>query len=130
MSAPERTPEVDIVERTAKLFHDTYERLAPLYRYETRKASAVAWEDVPDANRSLMIETVATVMAALRAQGEREPVAWRIDYECGHSYLTDSFAFIRSYQGGGCQTRGCNGEYKRHTPLYAHPQDTDTATRE
>ena len=42
-------------ERLARTFHITYEALAPLYNYETRKASRVEWEAVPEANRLLMI---------------------------------------------------------------------------
>jgi hypothetical protein len=45
-------------ERIAKEFHETYERLAPSYSYETRRASAVSWEDVPLANKELMIQVV------------------------------------------------------------------------
>jgi hypothetical protein len=33
-------------EALARLFHETYERLAPEFGYETRKASAVPWEEV------------------------------------------------------------------------------------
>lgn len=42
-------------EQLAKLFHETYERLAPTFGYETRKGSAVPWEQVPDRNKRLMI---------------------------------------------------------------------------
>jgi hypothetical protein len=45
-------------ERIASAFHATYERLAPEHGYETRTETAVAWEDVPENNRSLMIATV------------------------------------------------------------------------
>ncbi len=45
-------------EMIAGLFHATSETLAPDYGYETRKASAVAWEDVPANNKALMIATV------------------------------------------------------------------------
>jgi hypothetical protein len=38
----------------ASRFHEAYERLAPRYGYKTRDASAVPWDDVPDANRRLM----------------------------------------------------------------------------
>jgi len=38
----------------AKRFHETYERLAPSYGYETRKDSAVPWEKVPEKNKALM----------------------------------------------------------------------------
>jgi hypothetical protein len=46
----------------AKLFHDTYESLAPEYGYRTREASAVTWEEVPAANRALMIATCARIL--------------------------------------------------------------------
>lgn len=55
-------------EELARRFHETYERLAPSFGYETRPESAVAWEDVPEANRRLMIATVREVFA------EKEPV--------------------------------------------------------
>lgn len=42
-------------EELAQMFHETYERLAPDHGYETRKDSAVAWESVPEKNKSLMI---------------------------------------------------------------------------
>ena len=42
-------------EQLAQKFHETYERLAPSHGYETRKASAVPWENVPANNKSLMI---------------------------------------------------------------------------
>ena len=40
-------------EALARLFHETYERLAPDHGYETRKDSAVPWENVPDKNKNL-----------------------------------------------------------------------------
>lgn len=39
----------------AQKFHEIYERLAPSFNYETRKESAVVWDDVPENNKSLMI---------------------------------------------------------------------------
>jgi hypothetical protein len=54
-------------ERLAELFHDTYERLAPSFGYETRKASAVPWADVPEQNRALMVAVCAEVLAVLSA---------------------------------------------------------------
>lgn len=53
-------------EKTAELFHETYERLAPKHQYETRKASAVPWSDVPDSNKALMIEVAAVVGSEIR----------------------------------------------------------------
>ncbi len=52
---------IDDSEAVARLFHETYERLAPEYGYTTRPVSAVAWEDVPENNRRLMIATCAVV---------------------------------------------------------------------
>lgn len=51
-------------ERLAQLFHETYEELAPTMGYETRKASAKPWVDVPEPNRSLMIAVAAHILAA------------------------------------------------------------------
>lgn len=49
-------------EDLARLFHETYERLAPSYGYQTRKASAVPWEAVPEPNKSLMVAVAAEVL--------------------------------------------------------------------
>ncbi len=48
-------------EALARLFHETYERLAPHYGYKTREASAVPWEDVPKNNKELMIAVAREV---------------------------------------------------------------------
>ncbi len=47
----------------AQQFHDTYELLAPLFGYETRRQSAVPWSEVPEPNRSLMIATCEELIA-------------------------------------------------------------------
>lgn len=52
----------DVAEAIARAFHQTYERLAPVHAYRTRKASAVPWEDVPGNNRALMIATVGALL--------------------------------------------------------------------
>jgi hypothetical protein len=49
---------LDQAERIASQFHEAYERLAPEFDYNTREASAVPWEEVPEANRNLMIAVV------------------------------------------------------------------------
>lgn len=51
------------VEDIAKAFHERYERLAPEHSYETRKASAVPWEQVPENNKSLMMAVVRSLLA-------------------------------------------------------------------
>lgn len=49
----------------AKRFHDTYEHLASHYHYETRKDSAVPWEDVPEPNKSLMIAVARDILGEI-----------------------------------------------------------------
>lgn len=53
---------VDDAEKIAQLFHEHYERLAPIFGYKTREESAVPWSDVPDRNKQLMIEVVDTLL--------------------------------------------------------------------
>ena len=54
------TPEV-----IARLFHETYERLAPDFGYRTRDASAKPWDNVPATNKALMVATITEVLASL-----------------------------------------------------------------
>jgi len=49
-------------EELARLFHQTYEELAPHFGYETRPDSAVSWDRVPEPNRSLMIAVAEHVL--------------------------------------------------------------------
>jgi hypothetical protein len=52
-------------ETLACLFHETYERLAPSFGYETREDSAVPWDQVPDTNRKLMVAVAEGVLAVV-----------------------------------------------------------------
>lgn len=58
-AAPECPPHVDWV---ASQFHAVYEQIAIDLGYETRRDSAVPWEDVPDLNKNLMRQTVARLL--------------------------------------------------------------------
>jgi hypothetical protein len=49
-------------EELAKFFHDTYERLAPAFSYETRRETAVPWDEVMKANKQLMVATATAVL--------------------------------------------------------------------
>lgn len=60
-----RRPHMPNAESVAKLFHETYERLAPSFSYETRRATRVPWEEVPERNKRLMIAVTAEVLATL-----------------------------------------------------------------
>lgn len=55
-------PEQSRYRRAAQAFHEHYERLAPTLGYETRKESAVPWEDVPETNQALMAATVKALV--------------------------------------------------------------------
>lgn len=60
----------------AMRFHETYERLAPGFGYETREASAVPWADVPENNRKLMIAVAAEILTgepATRDTAQKDP---------------------------------------------------------
>jgi hypothetical protein len=52
-------------EDLAKRFHYTYEALAPQFNYETRKASAKRWEEIPENNRQLMIAVSEGILTFL-----------------------------------------------------------------
>lgn len=53
-------------EQLAQRFHDTYERLAPSFGYETRKESKVEWTNVPENNRQLMIAVATEVLKMMQ----------------------------------------------------------------
>ena len=53
---------INRAERIAKRFHEVYEELAPHHGYETRRESAVPWDQVPEQNRGLMIDVVDALL--------------------------------------------------------------------
>ena len=53
-------------EALAQRFHEHYETLAPAHGYRTREASAVAWADVPEVNKGLMVVTAHAVLEDMR----------------------------------------------------------------
>lgn len=52
-------------EQLAQRFHEIYEELAPHFGYETRRESAVQWDDVPEPNKSLMIAVCEQILEEL-----------------------------------------------------------------
>jgi len=70
-------PDIDML---ARRFHEAYERLAPDYGYETRPESAVPWEDVPEANRRLMIAVCEEVVGPLVALVEKGEARSRLSH--------------------------------------------------
>ncbi len=52
-----------LVEALARRFHDTYERLAPEYGWQTQESTrAKPWEEVPEHNRALMLATIGELL--------------------------------------------------------------------
>lgn len=56
---PKVTEDAEVI---ARRFHETYERLAPRFGYETRRESAVPWRQVPERNRKLMVAVVTDLL--------------------------------------------------------------------
>ena len=52
-------------EQLAKMFHETYEDLAPDFGYGTRTDSRKPWCDVPEKNRNLMIAVAGKILPVL-----------------------------------------------------------------
>ena len=57
MSSADVTPET-----LARFFHEEYERLAPAFNYETRRETAVPWDEVLGSNRRLMVAVCTSVL--------------------------------------------------------------------
>lgn len=62
------TPE----EILAKLWHETYERMAPEFLYDTRASSAVLWSKVPADNKQLMIAVCREIIRYFLLRNEVE----------------------------------------------------------
>lgn len=56
-------------EELARLFHETYESLAPEFKYKTRKRSSVPWDELPADNKALMVATAGRVLDELQRRG-------------------------------------------------------------
>jgi hypothetical protein len=78
-------------EELARLFHESYERLAPAYGYQTRKESAVAWQEVPANNKQLMIAVAGEVLQLLRQQ-EQAAIAANLARFCEVAALAARYA--------------------------------------
>lgn len=99
----------------ASTFHATYETLAPEHGYETRKASAVAWEDVPANNKALMIATVQHMldMGVINPGPLARHILTNARAGEGHKHV---------WQAGKCVAGGCpDADSEQAAP--------DTATR-
>ncbi len=76
-------------EQLAKLFHETYERLAPHFGYQTRKETALAWEAIPETspNKRLMIAVCKEILgSAVFQTTDNGMTDTRPDRECGDTH--------------------------------------------
>jgi len=55
-------------EELARLYHRSYEDLAPEFNYKTKNESKKPWEEVPENNRQLMIAAARRVLRQMEAQ--------------------------------------------------------------
>jgi hypothetical protein len=56
-------------ETFARVFHETYERLAPAYQWPTvGRRTACAWVDLPANNRALMVATATELLELIECQ--------------------------------------------------------------
>lgn len=59
----------------ARLFHDTYLELKPLYGWEVQPGTDVPFDELPDANRDLMI---AVAQRVLENMGLIQGMKWKV----------------------------------------------------
>ncbi len=106
----EAAAQPDTAEEAAKDFHETYERLAPQFGYETRKESAKPWAEIPENNRKLMIAVAGEViqraivsataqlrheLAQARKERDDENMSWSVRYDSEIQHLQDhSSAYV------------------------------------
>lgn len=61
------TPPLENVdpEELAKMFHQTYRTLAPIHAYKACKDESVPWDEVPEGDRKLLVETCRAMLGYL-----------------------------------------------------------------
>lgn len=57
----------------AEQFHEEYEKLAPVFYWNTQEASKAGWADIPGNQRDLMESTVYVVMHGMLGHGDEHP---------------------------------------------------------
>lgn len=70
-------------EQIAQAFHESYERLAPAHSYETRKASAMPWADVPEKNKRLMVAVANELLTTGKIAAG--PAGYVVCVSCEHA---------------------------------------------
>jgi hypothetical protein len=94
-------------EDIAQAFHESYERLAPRFGYETRESSAVPWSEVPAENKALMVAVASELL-------ERQVIEVGVPDSPGFKIERALVQFDESTRRpstwrSGSMTRGCSG---------------------
>lgn len=93
-------------EALAQRFHEAYERLAPLFGYETRRNSAKPWAEVPENNRKLMEAVCAEILPTIQRTERQEvweevlrqfPALLRTKYTTQHARIVHFMAWCRAH---------------------------------
>ncbi len=116
----------DTAEEAAKDFHETYERLAPQFGYETRKESAKPWAEIPENNRKLMIAVAGEViqraivsataqlrheLAQARKERDDENMSWSVRYDSEIQHLQDhSSAYVLRIEKAEAEIKRLRGD--------------------
>jgi hypothetical protein len=114
--APVAPPPQDSLEQEpellARAFHETYERLAPSFGYETRKESAKPWEQVPEQNRRLMTAVCAEIIRTKLAQSAEEARAKaRAEFDVQLLEIGKSLGFTKLGCGDWTIPGSCRGYF-------------------
>lgn len=111
-------------EALARKFHETYERLAPSFGYETREQSAKPWEEGPQQNKDLMTAVCKQIIVYMAAQDP--PIMDRIEMESGVSVF-DGHPFVTIHTGKekGQLTPDETREHAKHLMEVAEAAETD-----
>jgi hypothetical protein len=84
-------------EAIARRFHEVYEKLAPLYEWETQVGSRVSWDALPATQKGLMIETVKIVLAEFnQSAGLRSAESYECQIKAQHQVIAERDATIAS----------------------------------
>jgi hypothetical protein len=95
-------------EKWAKRFHELYEEFAPKCGYETRKESAVAWENVPLKNKNLMIMVCVNVVDEIKSL-QRKELAGKIPKRKEIAKGNEGFAYEQGYNKAIAEIRRALG---------------------
>lgn len=83
--APLTTPD-----QLAELFHTTYEQVTPQFGYETRRETAVPWDELPHPHKQMLIAVATQVLGQLVLAAQPD-CACQTTEQATHPYGDDAF---------------------------------------